>query len=335
MRKVFLRIAAVLMAALVSALGLAGCGGSGSAGSAAHGIRASVGMYLRAVTHRDAASACRVVTARYWAAMANEIVAQSADPTVTGPHDPFAALPHETCRQGLASVLAHSAPRGTPFEFALTSVRAHGRAASADLTIGATRPNGTTAHTSFVKSPGGVWQIDCCTGSQLAAQPTATYRVPSGAMLPTLKVGQIITVDNAAMRVRPPRLGEIVVAHPPSGMAAAVPRCGNADEGIGHPRMCGAQTASPGAELLIKRVVGLPGDRLSLRGGHVVRNGRPEPDGYITPCRPASLPDCNFPQSIVVPAGEYFVLGDNRAASDDSRFWGPIERSWISGVVTR
>jgi signal peptidase I len=44
--------------------------------------------------------------------------------------------------------------------------------------------------------------------------------------------------------------------------------------------------------------------------------------------------ECNFPKPIVVPAGDYFMLGDNRRASDDSRFWGPVKRSWIIGVVT-
>lgn len=180
-----------------------------------------------------------------------------------------------------------------------------------------------------------MWQIDCGTGSQLAHQPTATYRVPSGAMLPTLKVRQIVTVDNAALRARPPRLGEIVVLNPPSGMGATIPRCGARGEGIRHRRMCGVPTASSLAEVLIKRVVGLPGDRLSLGKGHVIRDGSPEPDGYITPCRSANLDEGNFPQSIVVPAGEYFVLGDNPPASDDSRFWGPVKRAWISGLVTR
>jgi signal peptidase I len=292
--------------------------------------------YLTAVVQHDATRACRVVTSRYWAAMANALVAQRADQTVAGlSHDALAGLPGMPCRQGLARVLAHAPPSGTGIAFGLSHIRAQGRTASAHLTLGGTGDGGTAINARFVRAPGGVWQIDCCTGSQLARQRTATYRVPSGAMLPTLKVGQLVTVDNAVMRARPPRLGEIVVASPPSGMSANPPRCGAPGEGVGHRRMCAVPTASPLAEMLIKRVVGLPGDRLSLRNGHIVRNGSPEPDGYITPCRPAGLPECNFPQSVVVPAGEYFVLGDNRGASDDSRFWGPIKRGWITGLVTR
>jgi signal peptidase I len=77
------------------------------------------------------------------------------------------------------------------------------------------------------------------------------------------------------------------------------------------------------------------GNGLALRNGHVIRNGRPEADGYITPCTPVNSDACSFPQPIVVPAGDYFVLGDNRPASDDSRFWGPVKRAWIGGLVTR
>ena len=64
----------------------------------------------------------------------------------------------------------------------------------------------------------------------------------------------------------------------------------------------------------------------------MIRNGAREPDPYIYQC--GGGPDCNFPKPIVIPPGEYFVLGDNRGESDDSRFWGPIRRAWIIGVVT-
>jgi signal peptidase I len=330
MHTAWARIGGRWTAAVVAcALGVCGCGSSGgTAGSATNGIHASVSRYLSALAKRDAAGACTVITNRYWSATANELVAQRGDQS-------FANLPSQPCREGLARVLTRSTASRTPVRFALSNIHTRGHTATAHLTLGATRSDGTIVNARFVRGSGGNWQIDCCTGTQLAHQGTATYRVPSGAMLPTLRTGQIVTVDNATMRARPPRLGEIVVLNPPSGFDASVPRCGARGEGLGHPRMCGAPTGSPAAERLIKRVVGLPGDRLAMRNGHVIRNGRPEPDGYIKPCAPVNSLVCNFPQPIVVPAGDYFVLGDNRAESDDSRFWGPVKRAWITGLVTR
>jgi signal peptidase I len=66
----------------------------------------------------------------------------------------------------------------------------------------------------------------------------------------------------------------------------------------------------------------------------VIRNGRCVSEPHArTAC---DVPEgCEFPQPVVVPSGDYVMLGDNRGASDDSRFWGPVRRSWIVGRVER
>jgi signal peptidase I len=76
-----------------------------------------------------------------------------------------------------------------------------------------------------------------------------------------------------------------------------------------------------------------PGDTISVVEGHAIRNGQRENDPYIRPCPGVS--ECNFPASIKVPEGDWFLMGYNRGESDDSRFWGPVPASWIIGVVTR
>lgn len=89
----------------------------------------------------------------------------------------------------------------------------------------------------------------------------------------------------------------------------------------------------------IKRIVAGPNDEIYVRAGHVYRKASgastftKENDSYASPCRPASLPECNFPTPIEIPAGRWFMLGDNRGHSDDSRFWGSIPAAWIVGVV--
>jgi signal peptidase I len=63
--------------------------------------------------------------------------------------------------------------------------------------------------------------------------------------------------------------------------------------------------------------------------GHVYRNGQLEKDNYSRPCAPGD--QCDFPTQIKIPPGHWFMMGDNRGQSDDSRFWGPVPTGWIIG----
>jgi signal peptidase I len=183
----------------------------------------------------------------------------------------------------------------------------------------------------FVKLDGR-WRIDCCIGQQLAEQPHANYRISSPAMMPTLRVGENVVSDNTALREHPPALGAIVVLHPPAGADSPTPMCGAPDEGLDFQQPCGKPTPGESTETFIKRIVGLPGDRIAIVNGTVIRNGRPEARTYkVEPCAGSTF--CSFPKPITVPPNEYFVLGDNLSASDDSRFWGPVERAWLIGLV--
>jgi signal peptidase I len=155
------------------------------------------------------------------------------------------------------------------------------------------------------------------------------YRVTSSSMEPTLQVGEQV----AAAGVGTPAIGDIVVFHPPSGARAVNPICGVSDQGSGSTQPCDTPLPQESSAIFVKRVVAGPGDFVSIVDGHVIRNGIREPDAYIAPCRGGEA--CNFPTPVRVPAGEYYLLGDNRGVSDDSRFWGPVPRAWIIGTVVR
>jgi signal peptidase I len=159
-----------------------------------------------------------------------------------------------------------------------------------------------------------------------------TYRVPSSAMEPTLKVGASVRVDTNAFRHANPQVGDIVAFHPPRGADSPLPVCGASREGQGSARPCGVPTSQQSNSTSIKRVVAGPGDRIAIVDGHVVRNGVREREPYVTqPCGGDAL--CAFPEAIVVAPGYYFMLGDNRRNSSDSRFWGPVPARWIIGKV--
>jgi signal peptidase I len=159
------------------------------------------------------------------------------------------------------------------------------------------------------------------------------YRIPSGSMEPTLSIGQRILVNRLD---RHPGLGDVVVFHPPSGADLDSGQCGDRSAGFnaeGGPmsRPCDLPLPGESSETFVKRVVGLPGDTLLIRDGHVFRNGKREKDTYITAC--AGVSECTFSRPIKVPAGDYYMMGDNRGNSDDSRYWGPVPQRYIIGAA--
>jgi len=160
------------------------------------------------------------------------------------------------------------------------------------------------------------------------------YRIPSPSMVPTLKVGQRVLVNRIGNRFNDPHVGEILVFHPPTpadqggGGKGPNGQCGVDNRG-GRP--CPTEFPKEAEVNFIKRVVAGPGDTIAIRDGHVILNGSSQAgkETFINPCHPGD--ECDFPIPIRVPPDHWFMMGDNRGQSDDSRYWGPIPKQWIIG----
>ena len=139
------------------------------------------------------------------------------------------------------------------------------------------------------------------------------FFIPSGSMLPTLQIGDRIVVDKLSYRLHGVGRGDIVVfRRPPLELADYTD--------------------------LVKRVIGLPGDTIASVDGRIVVDGRflaepwlPDPPPETLPSPLAAAFSLNHPYR--VPAGEYYVMGDNRTDSEDSRYFGPIPRRLIVGKM--
>ena len=124
------------------------------------------------------------------------------------------------------------------------------------------------------------------------------YRIPSGSMEPTLDVGQRVLVNRLSHRLgADPKVGDIITFHPPAGADETPPRCG-AQQADDQP--CPAPTPEQSKQTFIKRVVGVGGDRISVRDGHVVRNGKLQSEPFIAPC--AGGQGCDLPRDDHRPA---------------------------------
>jgi signal peptidase I len=144
-----------------------------------------------------------------------------------------------------------------------------------------------------------------------------TFFIPSGSMEPTLQVGDRILVNKLSYHLHGVGRGDIVVfSRPPA-------------------ENCGGTEVND----LVKRVIGMPGESISLSHGHVVIDGKvlneswlPSSVQGVTVPGPPGTP-YNLTTPYRIPANHYFMMGDNRTESCDSRYWGPISRSLIVGKV--
>jgi signal peptidase I len=141
-----------------------------------------------------------------------------------------------------------------------------------------------------------------------------SYSIPSLSMYPTLQVGDRIIVSKVSYQLHSVHRGDIVVfARPP----------------LEHQDYTD----------LVKRVIGLPGETISSRNGQVYINGKllaepwlpPGPSSYTGALPGDPNEQFNLPGPVKIPSGEYYVMGDNRTDSEDSRFFGPIQKSLIVG----
>ena len=155
------------------------------------------------------------------------------------------------------------------------------------------------------------------------------YEIPSPSMVPTLRIGQRILVDRVGMHFSSPHVGDVYVFHPPASESCANPNEGENSLGQDGAAPCDVTQTHESSQTYVKRVVGLPGDRLQIRDGRVYRNGRLEASSFTIPCEGAG--ECNFRAGITVPRGDYYMMGDNRPDSLDSRYWGPVPKKWLIG----
>jgi signal peptidase I len=150
------------------------------------------------------------------------------------------------------------------------------------------------------------------------------FRIPSESMVPTLEINQRVLVDRVSFRFSDPHRGDIIVFKPPRG--ADLNTCG-----VSHPdnQPCPKETLEKSDTNFIKRVVGEPGDRLSVRRGRVFIDGKPQDEPFAS--LSSSCATCNMEKEITIPPDHYFMMGDNRGESADSREWGPVPKKWIIG----
>lgn len=177
------------------------------------------------------------------------------------------------------------------------------------------------------------------------------YKIPTGSMIPTIEVGDFIVAakfmygakvpftDVLLPDVRDPRRGDVIIFlapyyDPPNILVQMFTP-------IVYTLTLGFVNIDPQPKFYVKRCVGLPGDEIEVINKVVYVNGErlngwwvtQHADPEVIPPGDSLMNHRDFYGPVVVPEGHYFMLGDNRDQSNDSRFWGFVERSEIFGMA--
>ena len=147
-------------------------------------------------------------------------------------------------------------------------------------------------------------------------------------MEPTLDIGQRVLVSRVNYHVSEPDRGDVVVFKPPTG--ADSNSCGAQNfEPSARSQACPRPTPGRSDQNFIKRIVAVGGDRLRIEKGRAIVNGKVVEEDYIEPDEACQI--CNLPKEIKIPEDHYFMMGDNRGESADSREWGPVPEDQLIG----
>jgi signal peptidase I len=149
----------------------------------------------------------------------------------------------------------------------------------------------------------------------LRAAVVQAFYIPSESMLPTLQINDKLMVDKISYRFSNPVRGDIVVFNPTAQLEKEL----DAD---GKPRH---------RDSFVKRVIGIPGDRVEVKSGKVYINGAAIDEKYLNEAPNYNWSSTELTPDGVIPKGQYLVLGDNRNNSYDSHYWGFVPKDKIVG----
>jgi signal peptidase I len=311
--------------ALVAALGalsFAGCGGDSHAGTTSDASTTSArGSTVPAAAvagspaeHPSTSSTSSTTAGSDGAKTAKGVSGSPGAGGLSAPKAGVAATAVSTtgtsgagASHGASSVAVHSRSRAT----------AHAPAGSPSKTSG-----GSTSSSSPAPAGGSTGA-----GVQPSGAPASgdvAFQVPGGSMEPTYQPESTVYYDPARTH---PQIGEVIVFYLPVGGTDS--SCATV---MAEGAACAISKPGLTKTMVMKRVVGLEGDTIAIHEGKVIRNGQPESEPPTVPC--GNEPGCEFPKPITVPAGEYYVLADNRGlVHEDSRIWGSLPQDAILGAV--